>query len=96
MTSTSTALDGEWTIHHAAQCHSVLLTHIEAGTSDFDVSGVTDFDSAGLQLLLAARISLASQGCELALNGVPTVVRDVLDAYGLDLTLNSVAHEVSP
>jgi anti-sigma B factor antagonist len=95
MTRPSTILDGEWTIHHAAQCHSVLLKHIEAGITDFDVSGMTDFDSAGLQLLLAARVSLGLQGGELSLNGVPAVVRDVLDAYGLDLTLHSVAQEVS-
>ena len=48
-----------------------------------DLATVTEFDSAGVQLLLATRRSLAAQGRTLRLAGAGAAVRDALDVFGL-------------
>lgn len=57
-----------------------------------DLSGVTEFDSAGVQLLLAARRSLAERGQVLALLDASPVVRDALAVFGLQHTLPVGTH----
>jgi anti-sigma B factor antagonist len=86
--STSTAcLAGEWTIHAIAQHREAMLLLVNGGQYEFDASGITDMDSAGLQLLMAAQRSIAKQGHELRLMDASSAVKDVLKAYGLDATL---------
>lgn len=94
--STSTAcLSGEWTIHAIAQQRQAMLLLVNEGQHVFDASGITDMDSAGLQLLVAAQRSIAQQGRELSLVQVSQAVKDVLHAYGLDVNLQSVFAEES-
>ena len=93
MADSTCPLVGEWTIHHAATHHGILMGLIQEGTHRFDASGVTDFDSAGLQLLLSARQSLLAQGLEFQLTTCSTCVQDVLQAYGLDSTLSATHQE---
>lgn len=94
--STSTAcLAGEWTIHAIAQHREAMLALVNGGSYEFDASGITDMDSAGLQLLLAAQRSIAQQGHELSLVQASTAVKDVLKAYGLDANLHAVPLEES-
>jgi anti-sigma B factor antagonist len=57
-----------------------------------DLSGVTEFDSAGVQLLLATRRSLAARGQTLALLDASPVVRDALAVFGLQHTLPVGTH----
>lgn len=92
--STQTAcLAGEWTIHAIAQQREAVLVLVNEGLHVFDASGITDLDTAGLQLLLAAQRSLAQQGRELELQQPSVAVRDVLQSYGLDANLLPVMAE---
>lgn len=50
-------------------------------------------DTAGLQLLLSAQRSVAQQGQELQLQNPSAAVKCVLQAYGLDMTLQPVSFE---
>lgn len=88
-------LTGEWTIHHIGDLRAPLLDLVNAGCCAFDVSGITEIDSAGVQLLVSARNALMLQGHELVLREAPGCVKDVLACYGLDANLHPIALEVS-
>ena len=77
-------LQGEWTVVQAAGNRPALLAAIEAGTTRLDLSRVEEFDSAGLQLLLAARRSAVQRGSSLALEDPSAAVRALCAAYHLD------------
>jgi anti-anti-sigma factor len=79
------ALGPELTIAFAAAARELLADAVQSGHGDFalDLRGVTDFDSAGVQLLLAARRSLAERGDALRLVGASPAVRDALRTFGL-------------
>ncbi|UGQ45170.1 STAS domain-containing protein [Massilia endophytica] len=49
------AIEGELTIYRAAELKPVLLEAAAGGALALDLSQVTEFDSAGLQLLLMAQ-----------------------------------------
>lgn len=91
-TATSTqgsfAIDGELTIYRAAELRPTLQTALEAALaagSDLalDLSGVTEMDSAGVQLLLATQKSLQAREHDLRLNAPSEAVLEVLDFLGL-------------
>lgn len=86
------ALQGEYTIHTVGERADALAQGIARGAWRLDLSGVTNFDSAGLQLLLAARATLAERGQELELSGASQPVRAVLVSYALapDLTSTGI------
>ena len=90
MSTTAACLSGEWTIHAIAQQREALLTLVNDGNVVYDASAITDMDTAGLQLLLSARRSVALQGQELKLVQMSDAVKSVLGAYGLDASLNEV------
>lgn len=47
------SIAGEFTVYQAVQSHAVFLSALESGDlRRIDLSGVTDFDTAGLQILL--------------------------------------------
>ncbi len=81
------ALHGEYTIHTVGERANALAQEVARGAARFDLSAVTDFDSAGLQMLLAARATLAERGQEIALAGLAPSVRAVLDSYALGADL---------
>ena len=93
MTTTTACLTGEWTIHAIAQQRDAMLALVNDGHIEFDTAGVTDMDSAGLQLMLAAQRSVALQGHELKLIHLSNAVKSVLAAYGLDASLHSIHPE---
>ncbi len=78
-------IEGDMTIYRAAELKQTLLLRLqESPALEVDLSGVTDFDSAGVQiLLLAKRTALARQG-ELRLVGHSPAVLGVFEM--LDLT----------
>lgn len=82
-------LDGELTIQTAADCHLTLLSSVnETAGGDapglaLDLSGVVGLDSAGVQLLMAARHSLAAHGKTLHLAESSRCVDEVLATLGL-------------
>lgn len=77
-------LQGELNIYRAAELKQELLAPIAAGTSvEIDLSGVTDLDTAGLQLLMLAKKTAQALGGELRLVAHSPVVVDVLELLHL-------------
>jgi anti-anti-sigma factor len=86
-------LGQELTIAQAATARETLLQAMQdgQGTLVLDLSGVNEFDSAGVQLLLAARRSLQQAGRALALHQPSAAVRDALHCLGLQELLAQAA-----
>jgi anti-sigma B factor antagonist len=77
-------IDGELSIYRAAELKPVLLQAVEASrVLEIDLSGVTEFDSAGVQLLLLAKREAGAIGHELRLVRHSAVVVDVLQLLDL-------------
>jgi anti-anti-sigma factor len=66
---------------------------LPAGSSclRLDLSAVHEFDSSGVQLLLAARRSLAERGATLQVVATASAVRDALQLFGLSALLAPMA-----
>lgn len=77
-------LEGRLTIHTAAEQHARLLSALELGTQGLDLSRIEEFDTAGVQLLLACRQQLADQGLRLQISAASPAVQEVLGRYALD------------
>jgi anti-anti-sigma factor len=81
-------LDTEMTIAAAAGQRETLVDAVAAlpagaASLQLDLSAVHDFDSSGVQLLLATRRSLAERGAALQIVAATTAVRDALQLFGL-------------
>ncbi|MBL8333901.1 MAG: STAS domain-containing protein [Rubrivivax sp.] len=87
-------LGPELTIAQAAAWRDMLGEALASTPGDLalDLSSVTDIDSAGIQLLLAARRSVLARGAHLALAEVPPLVRESLAVLGLDEQLQALGH----
>ncbi len=85
MTQAAISLGPELTIAFAAATQVQLAAALPAsgGRLDVDLSGVAEFDSAGVQLLLALRHAAGARGTTLQLKGASPVVRDALAVFGL-------------
>ena len=81
------AIEGEMTIYRAAELCTGLQEALKASDGDFaiDLAGVTEIDSAGVQLLLAAGKSAAAAGRGLRMAGQSPAVGEVLGFLGLDI-----------
>jgi anti-sigma B factor antagonist len=74
------AIDGEMTIYRAAELKPLLLQALEAhGTLELDLSGVTELDTAGLQILVLAKQAAQAAGSVLRLAGHSQAVLDVFE-----------------
>lgn len=82
-------LTGELTVAEAAGARDRLLRIVEAadGAVELDLSGVTEFDTAGLQLLLATKAQAGGRGLACRLSAVSEPVQDVLALCRLDTNL---------
>lgn len=80
------AVEGEMTIYRAAELKPALLDAVRThGAPVLDLSAVTEFDSAGLQLLMMARREAAALGKRLDVSAASLAVRDVFALLGMDL-----------
>ena len=74
-------IDGEFTIYRAAELAAAMRTALaqvdEGAAFDVDLSGVTEMDSAGVQLLVAARRSAGESGRTLRIAGRSPAVVEV-------------------
>lgn len=79
------ALSGELTINEAAAKRETLLQWVAdaPASTDLDLSAIEACDSAGVQLLLSLRRTLADRGGELRLRAAPDCVAATLSTYGL-------------
>ncbi len=95
-TPQSLVLGPELTIAFAAATRDCLAAALQGGHGDLalDLAGVTDFDSSGVQLLLAARRSLATRGDMLQVLAASATVEDALATFGLHDLLpgGAIAH----
>ena len=78
------AVEGEMTIYRAAELHPVLLDAVSTMEAPaLDLSEVTEFDCAGVQLLLVARREARRLGRQLVLQGASPAVRDAFAMLGM-------------
>ena len=80
------AVEGEMTIYRAAELKPALLETVRTHDAPaLDLAHVTEFDCAGLQLLLMAQREAARLGRRLALVAPSTAVREACTLLGVDL-----------
>jgi anti-sigma B factor antagonist len=84
-------MEGALTIASAQAQREGLLAAIETAGSPclVDLSAIGAIDSAGVQLLLAARRHLEERGTQLVFKAVSPVVQQVFETYGLQALLGS-------
>jgi anti-sigma B factor antagonist len=70
-------IEGELTIYRAMELKSALLA--DPPITVIDLSGVTDLDSAGVQLLMLAKKTALAHGRDVQLVGHSPVVLDVFE-----------------
>ena len=78
-------IDGEMTIHRAAELKAVLLDalHVQSSAVELDLSHVTEIDSSGIQLLLLLQSAARAQQREVFLSAASEPVQNVLSVLGL-------------
>lgn len=81
------ALIGDWTIYRAVELRQNLMAHLEAGACCFDLAGIHELDSAGLQLLLSLRVSARGLSTEVRLCNPSVAVLEVFATCGLEAML---------
>ena len=86
-TSAPFRIDGEFTIYRAAELAAALkaaLAEVPAGGAfEVDLSEVTEMDSAGVQLLIAAKRSSEESGRALHVAGLSPAAVEVFDILQL-------------
>ena len=82
--TTRLVLAGELTIYRAAELKSELLGALQPERElELDLSGVSELDTCGVQLLMLAKRSADAQGSALRLVGHSPAVLDVFDVFDL-------------
>ena len=77
-------IEGEMTIYNAAALHASLMLIIAQGRElEINLAGVTEIDSAGVQLLMLAKKQCDGHEHRLTLTEHSNVVLDVFDLMGL-------------
>ncbi len=93
-TGTAVELRGDLTIQVAAERKFELIGLVDdcapGSPCVIDVSQVVDVDSAGVQLLIALRRSLAERGSPLELTGLRGALQQALATYRLDRHLIAI------
>jgi anti-sigma B factor antagonist len=86
-------IEGEMTLHRAAELHSTLIAEVQRRASpvEIDLSGVNDIDTAGVQLLLLAKRTASAQNKELQLVQQSSAVLQALELLNLSTYLGPPA-----
>ena len=82
-------IEGEMTIYRAAELKALLLG--QPPPSHLDLTGVTEIDTAGVQLLIAARRRARAAGCGWHVRGTSSPLGETLRLLGLPELLEEVA-----
>jgi anti-anti-sigma regulatory factor len=99
-TSNTLRIEGELTIFRAMELKPVLLA--EPAVDQIDLSGVTDLDTAGLQLLMLAKNTALAKKRDVRLIGHSPAVLDVFELlnvaayFGDHLVLDSRSRTATP
>lgn len=84
MTAPVIRLDGELSIYRAAELKVTLLAAVrDHAAVEVDLSGVTEFDTAGVQLLLLAKREAVAAQRTLTLTGHSPAVVEVFELLDL-------------
>jgi anti-sigma B factor antagonist len=79
------ALDGELSIYRAADVKSLLQTELKrCAVLEVDLAGVTEIDSAGIQVLILAKLMARDENRELRLVHHSAAVREVFERLALE------------
>lgn len=82
-------IEGEMTIYRASELMRDILGHLaQTANIDLDLSGVTELDTAGVQLLLLTRQEAAHRGGAARMAAPSSAVREVLELCRLTTCLN--------
>lgn len=84
--STVLHIEGELTILRAAELKGALLAN--PPPTELDLSGVTDIDTAGMQLLMLADREARTAGRSLRITSPSTAVRELLALFKLPLCVD--------
>lgn len=77
-------IEGEMTIYRATELKQTLQAALDAaGALEIDLSSVTELDTAGVQLLIAAKKTAQVKQQELRLTAHSAAVLDVLEIFNL-------------
>lgn len=77
-------IEGEMTIYRSAELKQVLLAPLSSPiVLEVDLSGVTEIDTAGLQLLILAKITAPARQCELHLVAHSPAILEVFELLNL-------------
>ena len=77
-------IEGGMTIYRAAEIKQKLLTPIvESAVVEFNLSKVTELDSAGVQLLMLAKRTAQARHCELRLIELSAPALEVMELLNL-------------
>ena len=78
------AIDGEMTIYRAIELKSLLMEKITHHQEiEVDLSAVSEIDTAGLQLMVLAKMEAANRRKQLRFDGHSRAVMDILDLADL-------------
>lgn len=84
MSTARIAIDGELNIYRAGDLKTLLLGELQRSSSlEVDLAGVTEVDSAGLQVLMLAKQAARAEQRELRLTGHSPAVLDVFELLDL-------------
>src|SRR5690242_19599048 len=89
-------ISGEMTIYTCETLASEVLAALEGypGSAGLDLGQITEIDTAGLQLLLLARMRARTLGSELTITNASVAVAEVLEMCGLTGLLATEVFEV--
>ncbi|MEW6563646.1 MAG: STAS domain-containing protein [Pseudomonadota bacterium] len=74
------AIEGEVTIYRAIELKEQILAAVAgAGEVEIDLSRVTEMDSSGLQIMVAAKLESILRGHRLSFSGHTQAVQQVID-----------------
>jgi anti-sigma B factor antagonist len=76
-------VEGELTVYRAAELKAALVRAARADAPLIDLAGVTEIDTAGVQLLLLARHVAAARGVPLRLAAASEPVRETMTFLGI-------------
>ena len=84
MSTACLPIEGEMTIYRAAELKQTLLNALNGVTSlELDLHGVTEIDSAGIQLLMLAKAAGQATACEVKLVNHSPAVLEVFELLDL-------------
>jgi anti-anti-sigma factor len=84
------SLRGDLTIYRAAEVREELRAHLDRAVRRYSLAGITELDTAGLQLLVALRTSLARIGEQAEFLEPSECVRQTFELCGLACWLAAV------